>query len=133
MKAMLLSYVLALVPFVAIDVVWLGLLARRFYRANLAGLMRNRLKAGPALAFYLLYPVGIAVFCVQPGVAGAGAGTAALRGALLGLVAYGAYDLTNWATLRDWPARLSLVDMAWGTMLTAVAASLATWIALTIG
>lgn len=76
---------------------------------------------GPAVAFYLLYVVGIVVFGVMPGLRHHRLAHAAGRSALLGLVAYGTYDLTNWATLQGWPAQLALVDLVWGTLVSGLA------------
>jgi uncharacterized membrane protein len=80
-------------------------------------------RLGPALVFYLLYAFGVTLFAVEPGLAAQNWKIAALYGLALGLVGYGVYDLTNQATLRVWPLALTVVDMAWGSFLTALAAS----------
>jgi uncharacterized membrane protein len=119
---MLLVYATALVVLVGLDLIWLGLVALDFYRRQLGGLLLEQPRLGVAALFYVVYAAGITVLAVQPALAAGDAWRALLGGALLGLCAYGAYDLTNLATLRHWPLRLAIVDIAWGTALTAVAA-----------
>jgi uncharacterized membrane protein len=118
----LLIYTTALAVLVGLDVVWLGLVALDFYRRQLGDLLLERPRLGAAALFYLLYAAGVTVLAVQPALAAGDAWRALLSGALLGLCAYGAYEFTNLATLRHWPLRLVLVDIAWGTALTSVAA-----------
>lgn len=109
--------------FVAVDLIWLGGVAKRFYRSQLAGLIADEFNIGAAAAFYLVYPLGVVAFAVIPSLPSGSAADAALLGAMLGFFAYATYDLTNLATLRNWPLRLTLVDMLWGTALTALAAA----------
>ena len=113
-----------------LDGIWLAFVARGFYRSNLGHLVADATNWAPAVAFYLIYTVGAWFFATQPGVDDRSVLTAALRGAAFGFVAYATYDLTNHATLRDWPTLVTVVDMAWGTFLTAAVAGLATWITL---
>ena len=101
-----------------LDGLWLGLLARDFYRKSLGSSLRERPNWPVALLFYLLHALGIAVFAVPLATGWLGA---ALYGALFGACVYAAYDLTNLATLRGWPARLSVVDLGWGALVTAAA------------
>ena len=109
----------ALLVFVVLDLLWLGVVAVGFYQRELAALLRPDPVWSVAAVFYVMYLAGVMVFAVAPAL-DAGAWTAALwRGAVFGLIAYATYDLTNLATLRDFPARLAVVDMAWGTVLTA--------------
>jgi len=105
--------------FLAIDSVWLGYVARGFYQRHIGALLREDFNLGVAAAFYALYAAGI-VFLVV--LRAPGAGQALLMGAVLGFCAYGTYDLTNLATLKGWSVTASMVDLAWGTVLTAVAA-----------
>ena len=114
-----------------LDGIWLTLVARSFYRDNIGHLLGDATNWPPAIAFYVIYTVGAWFFAAQPGVDDGSALTAALRGAAFGFVAYATYDLTNHATLRGWPALVTVVDMAWGTFLTAAVAGIATWITLT--
>ena len=115
-------YGATLTAFLAIDLIWLGLIAKNFYRDQLGALMLDRPSLGIGLGFYVIFVVGIVVFAVMPGLRDGSLRTTLMLGALLGLVAYGTYDLTNLATLRNWPLAMSVVDMAWGTLLTAAAA-----------
>ena len=108
--------------FVTVDLAWLGVIARRFYRTQLAGLVADQFNVRAATAFYLVYPLGVVIFAVAPALHSGAWPHAAVWGAILGFFAYATYDLTNLATLRDWPLRLTLVDMLWGTSLTALAA-----------
>jgi uncharacterized membrane protein len=108
--------------------VWLGLMAPRFYRPILGDSALAGVNLPPAIAFYLLYPVGLVIFAVMPALKAEAPGTAALYGALFGFFTYATYDLTNHATLRNWSAALTLVDTAWGTLLASCAALAAYWI-----
>ena len=84
---------------------------------------------GPAAVFYLLYVAGVVFFVVRPALAQGSARRAAVTGAFFGLIAYGTYDMTNWATLNGWSAQLALMDMAWGTLLTCLASLSGYWTA----
>ncbi len=121
MKNTLIAYVTALLFVIAADIVWLGFLMPAQYQAWLGALMREQPLLLPAAAFYLLYPVGLVVFAVRPALENGRWTTAASLGALFGLVAYGTYDLSNFATLQGWPLQLTLVDMAWGSVLSGAA------------
>jgi uncharacterized membrane protein len=111
-------YLAMLASFLVIDMVWLGLVASAFYRKYLGFLMAPSPNWLVATVFYLLFVVGILVLVVLPGLKANSLKTILLRAALFGLITYGTYDLTNLATLKDWPALLSIVDMLWGTVLT---------------
>lgn len=106
----------------ALDALWLGVLAKSTYQAAIGPLMVDPPRWGAAVAFYGLYTAGLLVFVVLPQADRPWTHTLGL-GALLGLVAYGTYDLSNLATLSAWTLRLSLVDMAWGAFITGAAAS----------
>jgi uncharacterized membrane protein len=126
MKKALFAYTGTLLAFLVLDGFWLGVLMASTYRALLGSLMLDQPLLAPAVVFYLLYVFGCVVFVVLP------ANTwrrAARLGALLGLVAYGTYDLSNWATLKGWSVQLALMDMAWGTFATCVACSVGYWAA----
>ena len=114
-----------------LDGIWLTLAARNFYRDNIGHLLGDATNWPPAILFYVIYTIGAWFFATQPGVDDGSAITAALRGAAFGFVAYATYDLTNHATLRGWPSLVTVVDMAWGTILTATVAGVAAWITLT--
>ncbi len=116
-------YLLTAPVFFAIDLVWLGLVARGFYQRELAAFV-GPVNWTAAVLFYLLYIVGILVFAVLPGIRAQSLLVACAYGALFGCIAYATYDLTNLATLKGWPLSVTLVDLAWGTVLTASVASL---------
>ena len=116
------AYVATAFVFLAADAVWLGWVARGFYRDNLQDLLLEKPLLPAAALFYALYVVGIIIFGVMPGLRDETWRSAALYGALFGLFAYATYDLTNLATLRGWPMIVSLVDTAWGASVTALAA-----------
>ncbi|KOY01390.1 DUF2177 family protein [Pseudomonas nunensis] len=118
MKKALLAYVGTLLAFLVLDGLWLGVLMAPTYRALLGSLMLDQPLLAPAAVFYLLYVFGCVVFVVLPAQSWQ---RAARLGALLGLVAYGTYDLSNWATLNGWSAQLAVMDMAWGAFATCVA------------
>jgi uncharacterized membrane protein len=103
--------------------VWLGFIAKDFYRTQIGPLMLEKPLLGAAVAFYLLYTIGIVSFAVVPALAADSWMRAMATGALFGLVAYSTYDLTNLATLRGWSMKLSLVDIAWGAIVTSLAAT----------
>lgn len=111
-------YAATVVAFFAIDLVWLGLVARTFYRKYLGFLMASKVNWPAALIFYLLFVVGILVFAVLPGLEAGSLKTTVVRAALFGLIAYATYDLTNLATLKDWPLIVTVVDLVWGTLLS---------------
>ncbi len=115
-------YLMTAAAFFALDFVWLSLATPRLYRPLLGDLLAPEPKLGVALGFYLLYVVGVIALAVLPGLREASVVGALWRGALLGLIAYATYDLTNLSTIRDWPWQISLIDTVWGTALTGVVA-----------
>ncbi len=123
MTAVAKTYAVVLIVFLVLDYVWLGIVARNFYAQQLGILMRDNPNFLAAGIFYAFYCAGIVLFAVQPGLSSGSWMMAACLGALLGLLAYGTYDMTNLATLRGWPVLMSIVDMAWGAVLTGIAAT----------
>ena len=117
------AYGVALVVMGLLDAVWLGLVASGFYADQMGALMTDSIRVVPALLFYLLYPLAIVALALTP--VPATRQVAVLRSAALGLTAYGVYDLTNLATLRGWSVPLTLVDLASGTVASAVAGGVA--------
>ena len=111
-------YLVTLLAFFAIDMLWLGLVARTFYRKYLGFLMAPSPNWLAAIIFYLLFILGILVFVVLPGLEDNSLKTTLLRAALFGLITYATYDLTNLATLKDWPILVTIVDMLWGVVLS---------------
>ena len=112
-------YVFAFVGFLAIDMVWLVIVARGFYRKQLGFLLSDQPNWWAAVSFYLLFVVGLLVFAIVPALQAGSLRTALLLGGFFGLVAYATYDLTNLATVANWPWLLTLVDMTWGLVLSA--------------
>jgi len=115
-------YGVCIVAFFALDFVWLSTATPRIYKPALAGLLSDQPKLGVAAVFYLLYVVGVLVFAVVPGLQQGDVVAALWRGALFGFLAYATYDLTNLATLRDFPWHIAAIDMVWGTVLTGAVA-----------
>jgi len=113
------GYGAALITVGILDGLWLGVIAREFYRSQMVAVAAENFNLLPAAIFYFLYPLGVLFVALTP--PAQGWGEALGRSALLGLVAYGVYDLTNMATLKAWPLKLALADMAWGTFITAMA------------
>lgn len=119
------SYFAALVVFGILDAIWLTTMANRLYRPALGDILLENLRFAPALAFYFLYPIGLVVFAAMPALRIGSAGAALGYGALFGLLAYATYDLTNYATLRNWTLQITLIDLAYGAIvagLTSLAA-----------
>ncbi len=111
-------YLATLVAFFAIDMVWLGLVARSFYRRHLGFLLAPNPNWLAAIIFYLLFILGILLFVVLPGLKGNSLRTTLLYAALFGLITYATYDLTNLATVKNWPVLVTVVDLIWGTVLS---------------
>lgn len=124
----LLAYGGTLLSLLALDALWIGLYMAPAYKAALGDLMLAQPRFVAAAAFYVVYAAGVVFLAVSPGLRGLSWQTAALHGAVLGFIAYATYDLTNYAILKVWPLGLSLVDIGWGTLMTAIAA-LAGWLA----
>ena len=116
------GYISSAVVFFALDFVWLSLATRFIYRPQLGDLLADNPNLVVAAAFYLVYLIGLVVFAILPAANNGSWAMALGLGALLGLVAYGTYDFTNLATIKDWPPLVTVVDLAWGTSLSAVAA-----------
>jgi uncharacterized membrane protein len=112
-------YGVALITFFAIDLLWLGVVARGFYQEHMGHLMKPSVNWAAAIAFYLLFLVGLVVLVIWPAIQRESFTQAVLLGALFGLVTYAAYDLTNLATLDGFPLKVALVDLVWGTLLCA--------------
>ena len=123
------AYIGVLLAFLILDGLWLGVLMSSTYKELFGPLMLASPNWGPAAVFYLLYVVGVVFFVVRPALAHGSARRAAVTGAFFGLIAYGTYDMTNWATLNGWSAQLELMDMAWGTLLTCLASLSGYWTA----
>ncbi len=123
MRTYVVAYLAAGALFLACDMLWLGLIARDWYRTQMGDLLSPNPSLAAATAFYLLYLVGVVYFAVAPALSSGQWTTALLTGALFGLIAYATYDLTSLAVTRGYPMPLALVDMTWGAVLTAASAT----------
>lgn len=125
-------YLLTVPVFFAIDLIWLGVVAKKFYRENLAFILSPDVNWAAAIAFYLIYIVGILFFAVSPALERGALLRAVVRGGLYGFFTYATYDLTNLALIKNWPLKIVIVDILWGVVLCAVVAAssfgLARWI-----
>ncbi len=110
-------YAVALTVFFAIDMLWLGVVAKNFYRTQIGHLMKTDINWIAAIVFYLIFIVGLVVFVISPAIDKGSWTHALIFGALFGLVCYATYDLTNLALAKDWPLLVTIVDLAWGAVL----------------
>ena len=120
---LLIGYIATGVSFALIDSVWLRTMYTRLYQPEIGELLMKGLRWGPAVAFYLLYILGIMIFAVMPALQSGRWQTALIQGAMLGFFCYMTYDLTNYATLKVWSLKVTVLDMIWGTILTGLAAT----------
>ncbi|MGI9380033.1 MAG: DUF2177 family protein [Methyloligellaceae bacterium] len=118
------AYIATTVAFLVFDFVWLAFIAKKFYRTQLGSLMKEKVNFLIAGGFYAVFTIGIVYFAVAPALETQEWQLAMINGALFGFFTYATYDLTNMATIRDWPAKMSIVDMAWGTSLTSATATM---------
>lgn len=112
-------YLITLPVFFAIDIAWLGIVARDFYRQQIGFLMAKDINWSAAVIFYLLFIAGLILFVISPAIEKRMWRDALLMGALFGLITYATYDLTNLATVKGWPVLVTMVDLAWGAILSA--------------
>ena len=125
---LILSYLLTAVVFFAIDLTWLGLIAKNLYRKYLGGFLSDTVNWTAAFIFYALFIVGIFIFSILPAVEKNSFSHAVVMGALFGFFTYATYDLTNLATLKNWPLTIVYIDIIWGTILTGLVAAAGYWI-----
>ena len=128
MKTIATSYISTLVVFVAIDFVWLSTMANVLYKPTLGDMMAAQPRMIPAVLFYLIYAAGLTFFAVRPALQSNDILIALFYGAMIGFMAYATYDLTNQATLKNWSTLLTVADLIWGSLLSAVAAAAGYWI-----
>lgn len=126
-------YAIALPVFFAIDMVWLGVVAKNFYREQIGMLMKPDINWVAAIIFYLIFIAGLVVFVIAPAMEKGSWKHALLFGALFGLVCYATYDLTNLAVAKDWPLLVTIVDLVWGSVLAASISIITYFIATKIG
>ena len=115
------AYVILLIILFFLDAIWLGLTNKSFYQKELGQLFAKKMRIIPAVLFYLIYPLGISIFVISPNLQTSNLLQVGLLGALFGFVAYGTYDFTNLATINNWPIKVTIVDLIWGSFLTAIA------------
>ena len=121
----LLMYLFAFSIFFVVDLLWLGVFAKNFYNKYLGFIMAKKVVWPAAIIFYLLFIFGLVYFAIAPAVDEASFTVALQNGALLGLLCYATYDLTNLATLKDWPLKVTIIDLVWGTFIGTTTAVLA--------
>ena len=117
---MIKMYLIALIIFVIIDGIWLGFIAKDLYRKELGHLLASNPNWTSAVIFYLLFLVGLVYFVINPGIEKESIMTVVISGALFGLLTYATYDLTNLATLKEWPLKITIIDLIWGTSLSTI-------------
>lgn len=115
---LIITYISMLILFLLLDSIWLGLIAKDLYKNNIGHLMGGKVIWGAAIIFYLLFIVGILIFAVLPSIETTSVLKTLLLGALFGLITYATYDLTNQATLKDWPLKITIIDMLWGSTIS---------------
>lgn len=126
-------YAIALPVFFAIDMIWLGLVAKDFYRNQIGFLLKSDVNWTAAILFYLLFIGGLVLFVIEPALTKNSWTHALIFGALFGLITYATYDLTNLATMKDWPLLVTIVDLAWGAVLASSVSIITYFIATKIG
>lgn len=126
-------YIIALPVFFIIDMIWLGLIAKNFIREQIGFLMKTNLNWSAAIIFYLLFIAGLVVFVLLPSFEKKDWLNALYLGALFGLFTYSTYDLTNLATIKDWPLLVTIVDIIWGMVLSASVSLISYFIAIKVG
>ena len=129
MKTLIYSIIFTSIFFLIIDILWLSYSVKTFYRPNLGSLLNDKPVFWAAILFYLIYIFGVAVLVLNPSINNDSLYQAFFLGSVLGLVAYGTYNLTNMATVKDWSAVVVLVDMLWGGFLTGFSSTLGIYIA----
>jgi len=119
-KNIIFSYLLTFVVFLAVDMLWLGLVASSIYQTYLGDFLTDDVNWIAAFIFYFIFVAGVSIFAIYPAVRRGAVKNAILMGALFGFFTYGTYDLTNLATLKSWPIAIVFIDMLWGTFLSAM-------------
>ncbi len=128
MKLAFFSFLIVMISMTLMDGLWLGIMIKRFYLPNVGHLFRDSMAIWPAIIFYILYGIALSVFVVLPALKNStGYFEVLLLGILFGMVCYGTYDLTNQATLKNWPWVVTIVDIAWGGCLTGAVSLISTF------
>ncbi len=118
------AYIFTAIAFFAIDFLWLGTIAKKFYFSRMSHLLAGKVNYLAAAGFYAVYIIGLIIFAVAPALQDEAWQTAAIYGALFGFFCYATYDMTNQATLKNWPVAVTVVDIMWGTLLSGSAATI---------
>ena len=126
-------FLIALPTFLIIDIIWLSLVAKNLYKEHLGFIMGSSVNWYAAGLFYLLFIAGLVFFVIEPAVTKGSYLYALLAGAFFGLITYATYDLTNLATLKDWPIQITIIDLIWGSFVSLSVAVIAYGIAKKIG
>ena len=129
----ILKFLIIMGVFLALDLVWLTVIARKLYKKYLGFIMSDKPKMIAAFIFYVIFVIGILVFVVNPELKEQSILYALGFGALFGFITYATYDLTNLATLRDWPVTITIIDLVWGTSVSALTSTISYWIISAIG
>jgi len=119
-KSMILSYLFTFIVFLMIDMLWLGVISKNIYQKYLGKFLTDNINWTAALIFYIIFVVGISIFVIYPAINRNSVSHAIIMGALFGFFTYATYDLTNLATLKDWPLTIVIIDMIWGSVLSAI-------------
>ncbi|MCF8224052.1 MAG: DUF2177 family protein [Bacteroidales bacterium] len=119
-KSLILAYLLTFIVFLAIDMLWLGLIAKKLYSKYLGDFLSDKVNWPAAFVFYFIFVIGVSIFAIYPAVNKDSVSNAILLGALFGFFTYATYDMTNLATLKGWPLPIVIIDIIWGSVLTAL-------------
>ena len=125
-------YIITFVVFLAIDFIWLNFIAKNIYATKIGHLLAENPKLFPALIFYLVFIVGVIIFAVFPGYEAQNIWKTVMLGALFGFLTYSTYDLTNLATLKNWPVSVTIIDLIWGTSISTVTSVAGYYIAMAL-
>lgn len=129
MKILLSSLFFTSIIFLVVDIIWLSIMVKHFYRPNLGLLLTDKPVMWAAVSFYLIYVLGLSVIILQPALNNDSVSQAFWTGIVFGVVAYGTYNLTNMATINNWSAKVVLVDIVWGGFLTGFSSSIGIFLA----
>lgn len=121
------GYLFSFLTFILIDSIWLKFIANGFFKNQIGHLMKDHISITLAICFYLIYAIGIVLFALKPAFDNSSLKLAVIYGALFGLFCYGTFDMTNYIILKNWPLRVVVVDVIWGTSLTALSAVIGYW------
>lgn len=113
-------YIASLATFIILDIIWLGVITRNYYSSEIGHLMSEKVNYLAAIAFYLIFVTGLVILAIMPGLKDENLKRTIINAAILGFVSYATYDLTNLATLKDWPLKMVLIDISWGTIISTI-------------